>query len=72
MNWWLVSNGMKHGMITVRKDDESHGDMDMKHEHGSHGHSAHTPKPSGSRVAKMTVFSVFCLIAGVIISLVLT
>ena len=66
MNWWLVSNGMKHGMITVR-DDNPEMDMGHGHEHQDHGGMA--PKPSSARIAKMTVLSVFCLAAGLFIGL---
>ncbi len=71
MNWWLVSNGMKHGMVTVKNTSESgmedHKPMGMKHNHHDHGRMVETP--SNSRIAKMTIFSVFCLVAGVVIAL---
>ena len=71
MNWWLVSNGMKHGMITVRDSGEEamagHDGMDMGHE--SHEHSMMSETPSTSRIVKMSLFSVLCLLAGVIISI---
>lgn len=71
MNWWLVSNGMKHGMVTVKDTSEiamaDHKSMDMKHNHQDHGGMSETP--SNSRIAKMTIFSVLCLVAGVVIAL---
>jgi len=71
MNWWLVSNGMKHGMITVinTKDNEMAGHGGMNMEHQEHNHSQMAEKPSISRIAKMTVFSILCLVAGVFISI---
>ena len=71
MNWWLVSNNMKHGMITVRDSGEDamggHEGMDMGHE--SHEHSMMAETPSTSRILKMSLFSIFCLFAGVLISI---
>ena len=71
MNWWLVSNGMKHGMITVinTKDNDMAGHGGMNMEHQEHDHSQMAEKPSISRIAKMTVFSILCLVAGVFISI---
>jgi hypothetical protein len=31
-NWWLVSKGLKHGLMTVRPDESDRGGM----AHGSH------------------------------------
>ena len=71
MNWWLVSNGMKHGMITVRDKSEGgmegHEGMDMGNK--EHDHSQMVEIPSNARIAKMTVFSVLCLVIGVFISI---
>ena len=41
MNWWLVSRHMKHGMMTVRPEQESvisgsHESMQDKHPHSDH------------------------------------
>lgn len=73
MNWWLVSNGMKHGMITVRDKSEGgmegHEGMDMGNK--EHDHSQMVETPSIARIAKMTVFSVLCLVIGVFISIIL-
>lgn len=70
MNWWLVSNGMKHGMITVRDQGKEHmgghEGMDMDHEAHDHGMMAKTP--SNFRIAKMSLFSIIFLVAGVVIS----
>jgi len=71
MNWWLVSNGMKHGMITVR--DTSEGSMGghegMNMEKNEHDHNQIVETPTNSRIAKMTVFSILCLVIGVFISI---
>ncbi len=68
MNWWLVSNGMKHGMITVKNDNDSNVEMKMEHEHREPNHEYMIAAPSNSHIAKMTVLSVLSLVAGLIIS----
>jgi len=72
MNWWLVANHLKHGMMTVRPakapmnmtGDEhaamSHMSMDMP--------KAHPPRPS---IAVMTVLSFVALAAGFVLALAL-
>lgn len=71
MNWWLVSNHLKHGMMTVRpKDaveegaakgmaDMNMGGMDME-------------KPSSFEIAKITVLSFVILAVGIGIALIFT
>jgi Domain of unknown function (DUF4396) len=39
INWWLVSNHMKHGMMTVRPSDSDDTNMQK---HSASGHSSHT------------------------------
>jgi len=73
MNWWLVGRGLKHGMITVRPEDEqiqradavtAHG---QSHAVGDSGHSAHTSQaaPSAAVTAAMTVLSIAALATGI-------
>jgi hypothetical protein len=61
MNWWLVANHLKHGMITVRPNDatapKQHSGMDM----GEH--------PSVLSIRVMTLVSVLALVGGAIIAL---
>ncbi len=40
INWWLVSNHLKHGMMTVRPKQSSSIETNM-HEHPATGHSSH-------------------------------
>jgi len=79
MNWWLVSHGLKHGMLTVRKRQKTaqgeHGmprtesgmamgaSMMMSHEH--------VGKPSIAAIAGMAAFSVLALTVGIVVSQVL-
>jgi hypothetical protein len=61
MNWWLVANHLKHGMITVRPNEpaapkQSSG-MDMER------------RPSVQWVGAMTLVSVIALAVGAIIAL---
>ncbi len=77
MNWWLVANHLKHGMMTMRPA----GKMAMSHDHATmamEGEGApsatmskgrqpdHTPRPN---VATMTVISFLVLAAGLLIGL---
>jgi len=41
INWWLVSNHLKHGMMTVRPSQTSNTEASMQ-EHRATGHSTHT------------------------------
>jgi hypothetical protein len=70
MNWWLVANHLKHGMMTVRRPDAApahdRGTMAMAAEIPSDEHTGHTPQPS---VAAMTLVSFLVLAAGLAIGL---
>jgi Domain of unknown function (DUF4396) len=46
INWWLVSNHLKHGMMTVRPSQSSSMDASMQ-EHGSAGRSTHETPSEG-------------------------
>ncbi|MEO8517987.1 MAG: DUF4396 domain-containing protein [Dermatophilaceae bacterium] len=70
MNWWLVANGLKHGMITVRPVNQlaPHSKMvpderpSREQPLSDHDHSAAgTLGPSVSARAAMTILSVVCL-----------
>ena len=40
MNWWLVANHLKHGMMTVRPAAAAAAAPAM-HDHAAHGHAMH-------------------------------
>ena len=74
MNWWLVANGRKHGMITVRPVDQLAPHSKMVPDEGpsrgqplsDHDHSAAgTTAPSISANAAMTTLSIACLALGI-------
>lgn len=79
MNWWLVSNHLKHGMMTVRPKRESDGQ-----EQGEAGHSTpksggestqsamNMEKPSSYEIVKMTVLSFIILTVGIAIASIFT
>lgn len=54
INWWLVSNHLKHGMMTVRpKSDED--TISKVEKHSSHnGSASHDAQASSSHSAKHT------------------
>ena len=74
MNWWLVTNGLKHGMMTVRPKKvgpakaDGHGTTQVGHgDHGTkHGgrQGTHGKQASGMRVTGMAALSVLALAAG--------
>jgi len=85
MNWWLVSNHMKHGMMTVRSPDEpvnvvAHKNMPDHYtsgEHSSGGQSKSKPAMGGNgtsvstgTITWMAVFSMMIFGAGLSISMV--
>ncbi|MGF1472863.1 MAG: DUF4396 domain-containing protein [Rubrobacteraceae bacterium] len=60
MNWWLVSHGLKHGMMTVRPEGEAHM---------SHGHAAGPRRvASFSGILGMAALSFAVLALGLAIS----
>jgi hypothetical protein len=79
MNWWLVRNHLKHGMMTVRPQGagEAHAGhamhgMSAQNPHAAHGKSQHqhaAPEPS---LAIMTARSFIALGVGLIIASVLS
>jgi hypothetical protein len=67
MNWWLVANHLKHGMMTVRPVDATEADdamagMDMGHQTTGSRHEIRPP------LAVMTFVSVAVLAAGLLVS----
>jgi len=81
MNWWLVSNHLKHGMTTVRPKDyaggqDARGSMDMAGKDKGGMEMANMAMAEGSPAAKepapsvavMTVVSFVVLAAGLLIS----
>lgn len=74
VNWWLVMNGMKHGMITVRESEKApHASGHDAMAHGAHEATGNPMRsaassPSASAIAGMTAFTLAVLAAGVVIS----
>jgi len=76
MNWWLVSNHLKHGMMTVRPKksnaDQGKGDggheMDMAPGEATHGGMASSPV-STFKILQMTVLSFAVFAVGIGIAL---
>ena len=64
MNWWLVSNHLKHGMMTVRPKKEG---VEQK---AGEAKSMNMEKPSSLEIAKMTVLSFIILAVGIAIALI--
>lgn len=77
INWWLVANGLKHGMITVRPagqpsrrprapTGEKPSSMPSSSSHGEHNAAA-----GASIIAKagMTIFSTACLLVGIALAI---
>ncbi|MGA7613575.1 MAG: DUF4396 domain-containing protein [Thermoanaerobaculia bacterium] len=73
INWWLVANGLKHGMITVRPSGQPSRrspaprvGKPSEHQAGS-GHGDHAAVAGPSIVAKglMTILSTASLVAGI-------
>lgn len=63
INWWLVGHGLKHGMITVRPGGAA-GPV------GAAGtHARHTPpRTSPAGILLMTLLSVFCFAASIVLT----
>ncbi len=64
INWWLVSNHMKHGMMTVRPSDDANMQKHSAAGHSSHAasteehkHGGHADKVSRSMVVFMVTVS---------------
>jgi hypothetical protein len=77
MNWWLVTRGLKHGMLTVRAGPggaASHeGSHAMAHGDQAGGesaqHGAHATAAAAPRIAPMAVLSFVALACGVAVAL---
>lgn len=66
MNWWLVSNHLKHGMLTVRPKSESSGQ-----EQTSKG-AINMEKPSSYEITKVTILSFVILAVGIALAFIFT
>ena len=71
MNWWLVSNHLKHGMMTVRPKEESYGGANTGSAGAGEG-GMNMDKPSSFEIAKVTVLSFIILAAGIALAFILT
>lgn len=67
INKWLVSKGLKHGMMTIRKEKHEHMHED-KHEHG-HEHHAE-PTVSQQEVYKALMISLIGLAVGIVVGII--
>jgi len=74
MNWWLVANHLKHGMMTVRRaaaGEPSHPHvehaMGQKMEIMSH---AQMPKPSAGAIIGMAILSIAMFAIGIGLSII--
>jgi len=76
INWWLVANGLKHGMITLRPVGQpswrSRVPADATPSHGqpgaSHGERTTAPRVSIGAKAAMTILSTACLAVGMAVA----
>lgn len=68
INQWLVSKGLKHGMMTMRKGEKKvkNGEMAMDEHH--HHHSE--PEVSQAQVNKMAIWSLGGLAVGIVIAII--
>jgi len=72
INVWLVAQGMKHGLMTVRAQHQKGSEQDEHHEHHEHhehGGPAHEAEAAPTRVqlATLTGFATLLLIAGMFV-----
>jgi hypothetical protein len=72
MNWWLVSNHLKHGMMTVRPKRESGGQDQGKADQSVSQGGMNMEKPGFYEIAKMTVLSFIILAVGIAIASIFT
>jgi hypothetical protein len=66
VNWWLVVNNLKHGMLTVTKDAHAqghseHADMSAQSEHGGHDKKI---RPNSMTILGMSILTFMFLLAG--------
>lgn len=61
INQWLVGKGLKHGMMTVRKEGEEGGHMHMHHSE---------PQVSKAQVHKKLILSLVGLAIGIVIAII--
>ncbi len=70
INWWLVVNNLKHGMLTVRSvidEGEKHDEHIVRAEHdgpAAHGEHAGGARPGLSEIVVVTVITFVFLLAG--------
>ncbi len=69
MNWWLVSNHLKHGMMTVRPKKD---DAEQNSAESSKNTAMSMDKPSSLEIAMVTVLSFIILAVGIVIAYVFT
>lgn len=70
INWWLVSNHLKHGMMTVRPNHKSHIHTEaMQEEPSKHAMGDNTHKVSTSKITIVVLLSILVFTLGVIFAL---
>ncbi len=73
MNWWLVANGLKHGMITVRPVGQfpdrsvvsADGQTSSRQPSASHEEQHHAAVASSAAIIGLTILSTACLVVGI-------
>lgn len=70
INWWLVVNHLKHGMMTVRRPEiaAANGKAEAEQETMA---GAHAIKPSTAAIAGMAILSIAVFAAGLVASVLL-
>lgn len=66
-NVWMVARGLKHGLMTKRKNDSAEPDKGHEHEHARHGMEGHGDRADRATVPQLAAFglaSVFVLLTG--------
>ncbi len=73
INWWLVANHLKHGMMTVRRPETAAALASEKKAEGEQKTmaDAHAHEPSTAAIARMTVLSIAVFATGIVASVVL-
>jgi hypothetical protein len=73
MNWWLVTRGLKHGMMTVRLQVDSVPEHDCQMvgmpDSERLSHETHTPREVRPRLISMTAFSFLALALGLALAM---
>ena len=70
VNWWLVSNHLKHGMMTIRPNHKNHTQTEtMQEEPSKHTMGDNTHKVSTSKITLVVLLSILIFTLGVMFAL---